>query len=189
MRPLICPMLLAAATILATGCATPDGANAAEKRTYTLDVRKSALDAFYESYPDVKAKANQAAGTMFVSAFSVHPGLLTIANGYGVIENSQTGDRRYIRLNRFGIGPGLAVKGYYLLVIFESETTVQEFFSGAFSGGGFAEASFIFGNTGGCAAGTIPVNEALDAYIWSHTGVSLELTMAGAWITVEDDLN
>lgn len=181
-------LLTALVATFASGCATPDGDTPQEKRDYTLDVRKEALAELYAENPGAKAEADAAAGTFFLSGFSLHPGLLTVANGYGVVENNATGEKTYVRLGRFGVGPGISVKGYYLFVMIDDEETLHELEEGGYFGGAFAEASFELG-FGGSAAATAVFNDAVHGYIWTHTGVALELTLAFSHIGGEDELN
>ena len=95
-------------TALASGCSMPKGYTAEAKREYTLQVRDTALQELWERSPEVQEKYNAAAGDLFLSNFSFHLGWITFANGYGVIEDHATKERKYVRMFRFGIGPGLA---------------------------------------------------------------------------------
>jgi hypothetical protein len=171
------------------GCAMPSGDTPAEERAYALQLRKDALDAYYAENPGMKERAEAAAGTYFLSGFAIHPGMLTFANGYAVIENNRTKDVKYARQVRFGVGPGISVKGHYLLVIVYDEAVLNELVDGSWGGGAFAEASFIFGDFGGSAVGEGLFSDKMEGHLWTHTGVGLELTVCVAHISGDDDLN
>ena len=158
-------------------------------RAYALQVRQEALDAFYAENPKVKEKADEAAGTYFMSGFAMHPGLLTFANGYGIVENHRTKEIKFTRQVRFGIGPGISIKGNYLLVLVHDEELLKHFVYGRWEQGAFAEASFVFGDFGGSAVAEGTFTGKVDAYMWTHTGLGLELTLAGAHIGGDEELN
>jgi len=189
MRLIRISVLLLAGLSVAPGCAMPSGDTPAEERRYAEQVRHQALHEFYEKNPEVRRRADTAAGTFFLSGFSLHPGLLTFANGYGIVEDNTTGEQSHVRLFRLGVGPGLSIKGYYLLVIIDDPQVLEELANGTWAGGAFAEASLEFGDFGGTAAANGTFNSATHGHIWTHTGFALELTLAGAHIGSNEELN
>ncbi len=166
----------------------PKGDTPEAQRDYTLKVRDEALQELWERKPEVQEKYNAAAGDLFLSNFSFHAGFLTLANGYGVIEDHETKERKYVRMFRFGIGPGLAIKGLYLLALIPDKESLQKVMEGSWAWGGFLEASFKFGDFGG-TANLEGAAGPLEAYSWTHTGFSLELTFLGSKVYLKDALN
>ena len=181
-------LLLALGLTVLAGCAAPEGNSPAEKTAYTLSVRDEALGQLYERDPAARDAVSSAAGYVFMSAFAIHPGFLTFANGYGVVQDNQSGKLTYVRLTRFGIGPGIAVKGYYLVATLPTAEAVKMLSEGKWTWGAFAEASFKFGDTGG-SANAETFGGPTHAWVWSHTGVALELAAGGGKIYPEDELN
>ncbi|HZL99456.1 MAG TPA: hypothetical protein VFD43_04305 [Planctomycetota bacterium] len=181
---------LALALMLVTACSAPEGRTAAEQRAYAIMVRNEALAELYERKPEAKAKLESAPGYLFMSGFSLHPGIGTFANAYGIVHNNRANTQTHIRLTRFGLGPGIAVKGYYLVVILNSDEAVAAVESGRWVGGGLAEASFHFGDFGGsaCAEG-LGGGDAVESFVWTHTGVALELAAGFGKVYPEDELN
>jgi len=181
--------LLALALAVVSGCAAPEGRTAVEKKAYAMSVRDEALAELYAREPQARAQLEAAPGYVFLSGFSLHPGILTFANAYGIVQNNKTGTQTHIRLTRMGIGPGIAVKGYYLVVVLNSEEAIDAIAHGRWSGGGLAEASFKFGDFGGSAAAEgLGGSVATESYLWTHTGVSLELAAAYGKVYPEEDL-
>jgi hypothetical protein len=186
MRNFTLPFVAALAVL--AGCASPEGDTVAEKTAYTLMVRDEALKQLYERDPSAKEKIATAAGYAFLSGFAIHPGFLTFANAYGVIQDNVSGRLVYVRMTRFGIGPGLAVKGYYVVATMNAEDIAKAVGEGEWHIGSLAEASFIFGSTGGSAAAESFTTTTED-WLWSHTGVALEVAAGFGKVYTEDDLN
>jgi hypothetical protein len=186
MRNQLLPFIVALSVL--AGCASPEGKTVAEKTAYTLMVRDEALKQLYERDPTAKDKIATAAGYVFLSGFAIHPGLFTFANAYGVIQDNTTGKLVYIRLTRFGVGPGLAVKGYYVVATLSTPEVLAALEEGQWHVGALAEASFHFGDTGGSAAGETYTNT-VEGWLWTHTGVAIELAAGFGKIYPEDELN
>jgi hypothetical protein len=145
----------------------------------SIDVER-ALEDLYEARPSVRAEVERSAGYAVFSIFSIHAGLVSLASGAGEAVDGITGERTPMRLARFGVGPGLAIKGGYLYLIFEDEESFDELVDGRWAVGGLAEASLRLGGIGGSAAvGTSPARR-VDTYLRTHTGVALEVVLAGA---------
>jgi hypothetical protein len=187
MRPML-PILCLALTLL-SACASPEGNTPAEQKAYALSVRDEALMELYERAPEAREQIEAAPGYAFISGFSIHPGLLTFANGYGILQNNKTGKQTHIRLTRFAIGPGIAVKGYYLVSVIANEETLAALEQSQWMGGGIAEASFQFGDFGGSAGAMSNSHAVVENYLWTHTGVALELAVGGGKTYPEEDLN
>jgi lipid-binding SYLF domain-containing protein len=181
--------LLALALAVVSGCAAPEGRTAVEKKAYAISVRDEALAELYAREPGARAQLEAAPGYVFLSGFAAHPGILTFANAYGIVQNNKTGKQTHVRLTRFGIGPGLAIKGYYLVVILKSDEVVAEVEQGGWNGGGLAEASFRFGDFGGSSAAEgLGGSKAAESYLWTHSGFALELAGVVGKLYPEDDL-
>ena len=181
--------LLALTLALVSGCSAPEGRTAVEKKAYAISVRDEALGELYAREPDARAKLEAAPGYVFMSGFAAHPGILTFANAYGIVQNNKTGKQTHIRLTRMGIGPGLAIKGYYIVVLLSSDEAVKAVEEGRWSGGGLAEASFRFGDFGGSAAAEgLGGSVSTESYLWTHTGFALELAGVYGKVYPEEDL-
>ncbi|HEX5010052.1 MAG TPA: hypothetical protein VFY71_06600 [Planctomycetota bacterium] len=186
MRTPLLPFVVGLA--LLAGCASPEGETVAEKTAYTLMVRDEALKQLYERSPEAKDRIATAPGYVFLSGFAIHPGFLTFANAYGVVQDNASGKLVYVRMTRFGIGPGIAVKGYYMVATLSTPEVVAAVEQGKWQSGAFAEASFRFGDTGGSAAGET-FSSANESWLWTHTGVALEVAAGFGKVYPEDDLN
>ena len=190
LRRSLAVLALTLAPAVLAACSAPEGRDAVDKRNYALLVRDEALRELYAREPEAQAKLEGSPGYVWLSGFAAHPGLLTFANAYGIVQNNVTGEQTHIRLTRFGVGPGLAIKGYYLVVLLKSEEVVAEVARGDWNGGGLAEASLRFGDFGGSAAVEgLGGSAATESYIWTHTGFAIELAAVAGKVYPEEDLN
>lgn len=180
---------LLAGVLVSAGCAAPNGETAAEQRAYALAVRDEALARIAAEDPELRGQIDAAPGYMLFSNFSVHPGILTFANGYGILQDNASGQQRHMRMTRFGIGPGLSVKGFYTLVIIDDPALVSQVWDGASISGGYLDASFMFGDFGGDATAMGSFHDGLRGYLFTHTGVAIEATIAFGSVSIDEDLS
>jgi lipid-binding SYLF domain-containing protein len=161
------------------GCLSPSGDSRAEKVASALEMRDHALAALYAENPDLKEEVEKSVGYVVFSNFSVHPGLFSFAKGYGVLTNKKAGRDSHMKWFRLTIGPGIAVKGLYALAVFHDQEVMERFEAGCWTGGGQAEAGFVFGDFGGALEAAWLFNRKVDGYYITHTGVALELELIG----------
>jgi hypothetical protein len=164
---------------LLTGCVGPSGGTPEEKRQSALEMRDRALSALYADKPELKEKVEESAGYAVFSNFSVHPGLISFASGYGVLTDNATKAVTHHRWKRLTLGPGLAVKGLYALAILEDAEDVERLATGPWMLGGQAELGFVFGDFGGSLEAGWSFNRDVDVYYTTHTGVALEVELIG----------
>jgi hypothetical protein len=162
-----------------TACIGPSGRTVAEKRESAMEMRDRAMAALYDDHPHLKEKVEKAAGYAVFSNFSIHPGLLSFASGYGVLTNKATNHVTHQKWLRLTLGPGLAVKGLYALAIIDDAETVERVEKGPWLLGGQAELGFVFGDFGGSFEAGWAFNKHIEAYYTTHTGVAIELELIG----------
>jgi hypothetical protein len=138
-----------------------------------------ALAAVYAEDPDVRAAVEQATGYAVFSNFSVHPGLLAFASGYGVLVNRSAGRSSHMRWHRLTLGPGIAVKGLYGVAVFHDQELLEDFEDGKWAAGGQAELGLVFGDFGGSLDAGWIFNRKVDVHYATHTGVAIELELIG----------
>ena len=164
---------------LLTGCMGPSGGSPQEKRQSALEMRERALTALYADRPDLKEKVEQAAGYAVFSNFSLHPGIVSFASGYGVLTDNASKAVTHQRWTRLTLGPGIAVKGLYSLAIVEDAEDLARIAAGPWVLGGQAELGFVFGDFGGSLEAGWAFNRDIDVYYTTHTGVAIELELIG----------
>ena len=145
----------------------------------SLNVRH-AMSMLYQDVPSARKKVDDSVGYAVFDIFSLHPGVFSLASGKGAAIDKANGSQTAMRLLRFGVGPGLAIKGGYLYLVFDDAETFDEFVDGRWGGGVLAECSFRFGGFGGSLVAERAFAGNVVAYYRTHTGLSLELVLAGA---------
>lgn len=173
------PVLAAALLSLTTACMGPKGSTAQERHASALEMRDKALAVMYEEDPDLKEDVEKSVGYAVLSNFSLHPGLLSFATGYGVLTNKKAGRDTHLKFHRLTIGPGIAAKGLYVLLVFHDQGLMEKFEAGRWAAGGQAEASLVFGDFGGALELGWVFSRKVDAHYVTHTGVALELELFG----------
>jgi hypothetical protein len=171
------PLLLSFLSL--TGCLSPPGDTPEEQIVSTLEMRDRALTLLYEENPKLQQKVEESVGYAVFKSFSIHPGLFSFANGFGVSTNRLSGKETQLRWSRLTIGPGIAVKGLYCLVIFDEQQLLERFEKGPWMLFGQAEASFVFGDFGGALEAGWLFRRGMEAHYLTHTGVALELELIG----------
>lgn len=179
MRHRVVQFLLLVALAQLIGCMSPSGDTREEQIDSALRMRDEVVARFCADDPDLKPALDAALGYAAFSNFSIHPGLLSFGTGYGVITNKAAGRDTHARWFRLTIGPGLAAKGLYALVLFHDQEVMEEFEKGRWVALGQFEASFVFGDLGGTACKSWIYSKSLDARYATHTGVALEAELIG----------
>lgn len=164
---------------LTAGCMSPRGDTVEEQHASALAMRDKVVAMLCEDDPELKADFDRAVGYAAFSNFSVHPGMISFASGYGVLTNKSADRNTHLRWTRLTLGPGLAVKGLYALVLFFDQELMEGFEDGRWTAGGQAEASFVFGDFGGGLELGWIFHRKVDVHYITHTGVALELELFG----------
>jgi hypothetical protein len=168
------------------GCMSPSGDTREEQVASALKMRDQALALMIAHKPELEQALSASDGYVVFSTFSLHPGILSFASGYGVFVNTKAGRTTHMRWTRLTIGPGIAIKGLYSLGIFHDQQALEAFEDGGWAAIGQAEASFVFGDFGGCAASSWIYNRDLETHYLTHTGVALELELIGLGLVSRD---
>ena len=166
--------VLALVSLLSTGCVTPSGKTGESRNADALRIRDEALTMLYERQPEAKAVIESAPGYLFTSGGAFHPGIMTFARGWGVVQDNVTKEQSFITYWRFGLGPGLAAKGNFAFLVMDSRELLDTLGEQGGTNAGILEASFKFGSFGGSATANSGAKGIRAAYGWTHTGFALE---------------
>jgi lipid-binding SYLF domain-containing protein len=174
-------------TLMFTSTATFAGADA--DRQEIKDMRKKILTRLYKEEPNVKAKIAKAAGYATFSNIGVNVIFISAGGGSGVVHNNKTGKDTYMLMGSGGIGIGLGVKDFNVVMVFHSQDDIDTFIEHGWDFSGQADAAAKSGKKGmeGSAAGTI-VN-GVDIYQMTENGLALQATLQGTKYWLDDDLN
>lgn len=175
--------------MLFTGCVTPKGNNVQDKRNYVLDMKNETLNKLYSKRPESKSKVQNAVGYAVFSNINTNLFLFSSGNGYGVAVDNATGKKTYMKMNLLGVGLGLGLKDFRAVLIFKDKEIFDDFVDGDFEFGGHADAAAKSNEKGAAAGGEMYIEEDIEIYQLTETGVALQATVAGTYFRKYADLN
>jgi lipid-binding SYLF domain-containing protein len=170
-------------------CVTPKGNTVQEKRNYILGMKKETLSELYSKRPEAKSKIKNAAGYAVFSNINTNLFLFSSGNGYGVAIDNKNGKNAYMKMNFGGIGPGIGVKDFRAVLIFNNKQTFNEFLNGDWEFGGHADAAAKSDEKGAAAGGEMYIKDDIEVYQITEAGVALQATVAGTYFREYGELN
>ncbi len=102
---------------------------------------KAALDGLLADNEVAKALFDEAAGYAVFSVTKAGGFLVTGAGGSGVAINKGTGSRVYMRMGSGGVGFGIGVQQYSLVIMFEDLPHLERFMDGGWDSSATAQAA------------------------------------------------
>jgi hypothetical protein len=165
--------LVIGVSVVAGGCANPQGKTPQAKRDFTLKTRDDALASLYRKVPAAQEDIEQGPGYAVLNNIGFGFGFFGGGNGYGVVVDNETKQPTYMRMFQLVPGFGVAGEGYQTVLVFKDHETLNAFRTGQWSPGGMAQATFKFGSTGGSLGGQGPFNGRIKAYNLTDSGIVL----------------
>jgi len=184
-------ILLAAGVAVAAlvGCATPDGANVAEKRAAVAEMRADTLRTLYEVEPQAEGEIARAAGFGVFSNIGVNLIFLSAGNGWGVVRDNATGEETYMKMVSAGIGLGLGVKDFRGVFVFTSQDALASFVESGWDASAQADLVAKSDDKGDGYAGAIDVAPGIKLYQLTENGLALQATIQGTKYWKDDGLS
>jgi len=164
--------------LIATGCATYGSMTVDEKRAHLVELEEKTMVELVESYPQAKEDLENAVGYAIMSNAATKVPFVGGGEGIGVVVDSRTDERTYLRLTRFDVGGGLGVRKFRVVVVFFDEEVMKKLASGKLELGAGAEAgagSKDVGTGAGGVAGSR--NEKRAIFQLSDTGAAVTFTV------------
>jgi len=177
-----------ALTLALTGCATTSHKSPAENRQNVLAMKNQVLTELYRSKPDVRAQIASAPGYAVFSNANVFLLLASFGGGHGVVVNNQSGKQTYMKMGAVGVGFGLGVKDFRIVMVFHKAATMKRFIDSGWDFGAQADAAAKASDKGGAVGGEITVDD-ISIYQLTETGLALQLTIQGTKYWRDDSLN
>ncbi len=174
---------------LVTGCMTPKGDTAAEKRQAAQSMRSETLAQLYEIHPYAKTQIDRAVGYGVFSSVGVNLFLLSTASGWGIVRDQKTGRDTYMKMYSAGIGPGLGVKDFRGVFVFTSESALTQFVEDGWDASAQADAAAKAEDKGDAWAGAVNVAPGIRLYQITQMGLALQATIQGTKFWKDDELN
>jgi lipid-binding SYLF domain-containing protein len=175
------------AALLASTCSSYRSMPVEEKRTFLAELESSTLVDLVELHPEAEAELESSVGYAIFSNQATKIPIVGAGDGIGVVVDTTTDERTYLKVGRLDVGGGLGVRTYRLVIIFFEQEPLQKLASGKVEFGAGVEAgagSKDVGADSGAIAGERKEEYAL--YQLSDAGVSATFTVRAIKYTVLD---
>ena len=151
-------------------CASMGSGTKAEKQQEILKMKDAVLTQLFTKKPDINL-IFMAAGT-----------------GYGVVKNMSSSKYTYMNMVEGGIGLGLGVKDYRIVMIFHTVDAMNNFVNTGWTFGGNADASAKASGKGASAEGEAYYGD-VTVYTFTENGLALQATIKGTKFWKDKELN
>ena len=131
-----------------SGCGPRGNLTVAEKRQKVMHMEQETLDRLYREAPETRERIKNAVGYGTFSNANVNIIFASAGGGYGVVVENATGKRTYMKMALGGIGFGLGVKDYRVVMIFKDKPTLDRFIESGWDLSAHADAAAKAGESG-----------------------------------------
>lgn len=173
--------------LFASGCAT-NGANTSEKRAAIQESASETLAKLYKLKPHARQQISSAPGYGVFSNANVNVILASFGSGHGYVKNNTTGKTTYMRMGEVGVGFGAGVKDYRIVMVFDSESAMNNFIDKGWVVGAQADAAAKASDTGAAAGAEATIN-GMTVYQLTESGLALQATVKGTKFWKDAKLN
>ena len=188
-KSLIWAACLTLIVLLANGCGPKKGHTVAERRAAVQEMEAATLERLYQEAPETKQMIKNAVGYGVFSNANINLIFASAGGGYGVVVDNQTGHRTYMKMALGGIGLGVGVKDYRVVMIFKNKATMTQFVEKGWDFGAHADAAATTGDQGAEASTEGDLNTNIDVYSMTEAGLALQATVAGTKYWKDKSLN
>jgi lipid-binding SYLF domain-containing protein len=182
-------VLALTASLLVVGCASPKGMTAADKRQYATDMRDATMDNFFAKYIGLENKVRQSPGFAVMSNIGTAIIFVTTDGGYGVVTDNRTGDATFMKVGGLGLGLGIGVEDTRTLLVFRSDSAMQQFIRNGWDFMGEVSAAAKAGDTGGAWTTAGSANKDIDVYEMTLNGLALQANGSAEYYWKYEALN
>jgi lipid-binding SYLF domain-containing protein len=169
-------------------CASIGSGSKAEKQQKILTMKESVLTQLFATKPDTRSQINAAPGYAVFSNANINLIFMAAGTGYGVVKDMNSNKNTYMNMAEGGIGLGLGVKDYRIVMVFHTVDAMNNFINKGWTFGGNADASAKAGDKGGSVEGEIYYGD-VTVYTFTESGLALQATIKGTKFWQDSDLN
>ena len=181
-------LFLLTLSLILTGCATTGSASPSEKRSLVQSMKSNTLSQLYTKKPDVKTQIANSAGYAVFDNANVNVILASFGGGYGVVKNNLTGKSTYMNMGEAGLGLGLGVKDFNVVMVFHTQAAVNRFIEHGWAFGGNADAAAKYEDKGGALVAEA-IADQVTVYSVTENGLALQAVLKGTKFWVDSELN
>ncbi len=172
-----------------TGCGPKKNLTLEERRQVVLDMEQETLQRLYKEAPETEDKIATAAGYGVFNNANVNLILVSAGGGYGVVVDNETKERTYMKMALGGVGLGLGVKDYRVVLAFKDKTTMTKFVESGWEFGAHADAAAKAGDKGAEASVEGDISSNIEVFSMTEAGLALQATVAGTKYWKDNSLN
>ncbi len=169
-------------------CASMGGGSKTEKQQEILQMKDAVLTELFKNKPDTRSQLKSAPGYAVFSNANINLIFLAAGTGYGVVKNQRSGKQTYMNMAEGGIGLGLGVKDYRIVMVFHTVEAMDTFVNTGWTFGGNADAAAKAADKGGSIEGEAYYGD-VTVYTFTESGLALQATVKGTKFWQDDELN
>lgn len=184
--------VLAMVIVAALVSMTAINLQAASKEEQQQDIEKmvqQTLQQLYKAQPLAKAAIQKSAGYAVFSNMGIKILFGGSGNGEGVVINTKTGQKTYMKMVELQAGLGFGISKFRNVFVFETPEAMNTFVDSGWQFGGQATAGAVAANKGGAMSGAASVDKGVWLYQLTEKGLNLSVTATGAKYYKDKDLN
>ncbi|NCF38354.1 MAG: hypothetical protein GWP56_18600 [Gammaproteobacteria bacterium] len=170
------------------GCATTGTATPAEQRQSILAMKNEVLTELFKWKPDVKSQISSAPGYAVFSNANVNLVLASFGGGRGVAKNNKTGKYTYMKMGEVGVGLGLGLKDFRVVMVFHTTESMNNFVEKGWAFGAQADAAAKASDKGAAVGGEVTIDN-ITIYQLTESGLALQATVKGTKYWKDENLN
>jgi lipid-binding SYLF domain-containing protein len=173
---------------LAAGCAGPSGDTADARRQTVQSMRQDTLAKLYQLRPEVRTAIERAEGYAVFSSIGVNVVFVAYADGWGVVRDNKSGKDVYMKMAGGGIGPGLGVKDFRAVFVFNTRQAFDDFVTKGWDATASADAAAKSSTKGAAASTAGTIGTPVDIYQITEAGIAAQATISGTRYWRDDEL-
>lgn len=173
-------------SLFITACVS--GGSVEQKRSVVQDMKSKTLNDLYAEKPDVRQQISTAVGYAVFTNANVNLIFASFGGGYGLMHNSRTGKETYLKMGEVGIGLGIGVKDFRVVLVFHTDDAMQRFEDYGVALGAQADAAAQAGDQGGSVSGELTLDN-ITVYQMTESGLALQATLKGTKYWPDKALN
>ena len=177
--------LMALCVLVFSGCSAT-GTTPSEQRAYIEQMRSRVLEDVYAVSPSAQAHVARSPGYAVFSNAQVNMLFVAAGTGYGVGKSG--GRSTYMKMGEVGIGLGLGIKDFRVLLVFNTERAYNNFVTHGWTFGADADAVAKSDDKGSQYSGGVNVGD-ITVYQLTENGLALQATVKGTKYWQDPALN
>lgn len=181
-------MIVVMLTLALLACASMGNSDRVQKQQAIIKMKDEALTKLFKQKPDTREQLNAAPGYAVFSNANINLFLIAGGTGYGVVKNSGTGKYTYMNMAEGGLGLGLGVKDYRIVMVFHTKKALNSFINTGWTFGGNADAAAKASEKGGSVEGEAYFGD-VTVYTFTESGLALQATVKGTKFWKDKELN